>query len=246
MLNDAHLHVGQFYDIYTAPADLLRYMDKVKIERAAISSTTICEEDYDKVLREMSELIESGSDRIVPVLWITATMLESEELCRFLDSKICWKAIKIHRQTGWTMRFDEQIAPCLNVAKKLNIPIIFHTGEDYNCNAGSFENIIKQNTHQQFILAHSKPIDETQDILLKYPNVLCDTSFQTSYNIAKLVSLGLEDRILWGSDYPIPRYYYREADMTLYYSKEWHKLKSRIGDFCITKISVNNFLTIWP
>ena len=88
MFNDAHLHVGQFYDIYTTPAELLRYMDDVKIERAAVSSTTICEENYNKVLQEMSALIKLGNNRIVPVLWVTAAMLESEEFNRFLDSKI--------------------------------------------------------------------------------------------------------------------------------------------------------------
>lgn len=245
MFNDAHLHIGQFYDIYTTPAELLRYMDDVKIERAAVSSTTICEENYNKVLREMSALIKLGNNRIVPVLWVTAAMLESEEFNRFLDSKICWKAIKIHRQTGWTLQFDEQIAPCLRVAKKLNIPIIFHTGDDSNCNAGRFETIIRQHIDQQFILAHSKPIGEVQEMMLNYPNILCDTSFQTAENIASLVNIGLEDRILWGSDYPIPKYYYREADMMSYYAQEWHKLKRRMKDSCFNRISFSNFLTVW-
>ncbi len=246
MFNDAHLHVGQFYDIYTTPAELLRYMDDVKIERAAVSSTTICEENYNKVLREMTALTESGRDRIVPVLWVTAAMLESEELNRFLDSRIGWKAIKIHRLTGWTSQFDAQIAPCLEVAKELDIPIIFHTGEDSDCNAGNFDAIVRQHPDLRFILAHSKPAGEVREMMLNYPHLLCDTSFQTAENIVRLVRSGLEERILWGSDYPIPKYYYPGTDMTAYYAREWRKLRERMTDSCFNKISFNNFLTIWP
>ena len=246
MLNDAHFHVGQFYDIYTSPTDILHYMDAVNIERTAISSTTICDKNYGKALKEMNELVIIGDHRIVPVLWVTAAMLDSKELYRFLDSKIWWRAIKIHRQTGWSNHFEEQIAPCLSLARELNVPIIFHTGEDFNCNAGNFENIIKQNPQQQFILAHSKPIIETQRLLHQYSNVLCDTSFQLSNNITQLVKIGLENRILWGSDYPIPKYFYRNADMIQYYLKEYHKLKRRLNEACFTKICFNNFQTIWP
>lgn len=246
MLNDAHFHVGQFYDIYTAPADILRYMDRVKIDRVAISSTTVCEENYPKVLRELTELITLGRDRIVPVLWITPAMLDSGNTTRFLDSSVTWRAIKVHRQIGWSEHFDEQVSPCLTLAKKLNVPIIFHTGESFGCNAGVFENLIKHNPKQRFILAHSKPIGETRQLMMEYPNVWCDTSFQTAKNIGVLVDSGLENRILWGSDYPIPRYYYPDSDMGIYYKKELQTMKSRVTPNIYDKIKFYNFQTIWP
>lgn len=58
MLFDSHIHFGQFYDLYTSPTELKRFLDSVGVERFAASSTTICEGDYDKVIAETRELAE--------------------------------------------------------------------------------------------------------------------------------------------------------------------------------------------
>ena len=82
---DYHTHIGQFYDFYTSPSELIHTMDSVGVERFACSSTTICEGNYDKVLMEMSELQMSAGHRLLPVLWIVPQML-SIKSCKLVSS----------------------------------------------------------------------------------------------------------------------------------------------------------------
>ena len=69
-MTDHHTHIGQFYDIYTSPLELVQVMDAVGVEHFASSSTTICKGDYGKMLAEMSELVCIAENRVLPVLWI--------------------------------------------------------------------------------------------------------------------------------------------------------------------------------
>ena len=76
-LFDAHIHVGQFREIYETPAELVAYLTGVGVGKFAVSSTTICEEDYDKVIREIKELVALASGRVFPVLWLTPLSLHN-------------------------------------------------------------------------------------------------------------------------------------------------------------------------
>ena len=67
MICDSHIHVGQFRDIYTFPEELVSFLDKVGVEKFAVSSTSIWEEDYDKVLHEIQTLVYLAKDRAYPI-----------------------------------------------------------------------------------------------------------------------------------------------------------------------------------
>ena len=129
MIGDAHIHVGQFYDIYTSPKNLVDFLDDVGVERFAVSSTTICEGNYMKVLRELIQLHNLTFDRMSPVLWILPQMLEDGGVETFLNSGLVWKCLKIHPQlhpTGWKVR-GKNMKKLLKLAHLLNIPILIHT-----------------------------------------------------------------------------------------------------------------------
>ena len=69
-LSDAHIHVGQFNDIYTSPQEVVAFMQQAGVEKYAVMSTTIWEEDYKKVLNEMRELVTLVPQSVLPILWI--------------------------------------------------------------------------------------------------------------------------------------------------------------------------------
>ena len=98
MLIDSHVHIGQYYHIYTSPQDLLQLLDAVGVEQFAVSSTSICEGNYDKVLNELHELSAIARERVFSVLWIIPAMLKDGGLERFLSSSIQWRCLKIHPQ----------------------------------------------------------------------------------------------------------------------------------------------------
>ena len=74
----------------------------------------------------------------------------------------------------------------------------------------------------------------------KYHNVWADTAFMPIDNVKMLCDENLSDRVLWGSDYPITRYYYPDLDMKEYYQKLVNQLKETINPDDFEKITYQN------
>ena len=231
-MTDHHTHIGQFYDLYTSPSELMCVMDAVGVEHFASSSTSICEGNYGKVLAEMSELVRIAGNRVLPVLWVLPKILLDSGLQRFLDSCIPWKILKIHPQLhplSWHCG-DRNLQRVIQLAKRLQLPLLIHTGEFAGCYPSLFERAIRYNPSVTFILAHGRPLDETISLMQKYPNVLTDTAFMPVEHIAKLCHFGLAHRILWGTDVPIQRYYSRKEDIVVYYKKRLCELQDVVSN----------------
>ena len=228
---DAHIHVGQFREIYETPAELVAYLTEVGVEKFAVSSTTICEENYDKVIGEIKELVDLASSRVFPVLWLTPLSLHNGGKDKLLNSGIEWKCVKIHpwlSPGGWREDNDDrEIA--ISVARDLRVPLLIHTGETEGSYPLCFEQSIAKHQDVTFVLAHGRPINDTIELMKTYPNVWCDTAFMPTDNIVKLCDKRLSNRVLWGTDYPIPMYYYPEADMKAYYLDLIQKLKDSVS-----------------
>ncbi len=242
-LYDAHIHVGQFREIYETPAELVSYLTGVGVEKFAVSSTTICEEDYDKVIGEIKDLVALAASRVLPVLWLTPLSLHNGGKDKLLNSGIEWKCVKIHpwlSPGGWREdKDDREIA--ISVARDLRVPLLIHTGETEGSYPLCFEHSIAKHQDVKFILAHGRPINEAIELMQKYENAWVDTAFMPIENVVKLCEQGLSDRVLWGSDYPIPKYYYPEADMKAYYLDFIQKLKDSVNKDDYELITHKNF-----
>ena len=71
MLIDSHIHVGQYFDRYFSSQQISSLMKTVGVDYYAVSSNTMCEENYPKVLDELHELIALDSEKVLPVMSIT-------------------------------------------------------------------------------------------------------------------------------------------------------------------------------
>lgn len=243
MLFDSHIHFGQFYDLYTSPTELKRFLDSVGVERFAASSTTICEGDYDKVIAETKELADICGSRFLPVLWITQPMLKDGGLFQLMDAGIRWRCLKIHPQLhpmAWVNNSPE-MRWVVSMASVLQMPLLIHTGEKEGCYPKLYEKVVSDFTNVTFILAHGRPINDTIELMKKYPNVWCDTAFMPTENIVKLCDEKLSNHVLWGTDYPIPKYYYLDTDMKIYYLDLVQKLKDSISQEDFELITHKNF-----
>lgn len=247
MLIDSHLHIGQYYHIYTSPKDLVQTMDAVGVNQFAVSSTSICEGDYGKVLREMRELSDIAQGRLHPVLWLIPSMLTDGGLERFLNSGIKWECLKIHPQlnpSAWGQS-EPYLHEVTNLAKSMGLPLLIHTGETEGCYPVLFEKAIANNPTVTFILAHARPLDQTIRLMKLYPNVWTDTAFVPIGNVVRLCEAGLSDRILWGTDYPIPRYFYPEKNMKQYYTDLIKSLQDSVSLEDYDRIAYRNFLSLY-
>lgn len=241
IINDSHIHVGQFYEKYYSPEFISDFISTLKIKTALVSSTTTCEENYEKVIVEIKKLISFKGDQIFPVLWITPKMISSGKLSLLLTSGIEWKCLKIHGFIhNWPPNgklFKQVIALALN----LKIPILIHSGGDKKCDAGSYFKVIKKHPQQIFILAHGRPIEQAIEVLNQCSNAWVDSAFMPIEGIKRLESEDLIDRVLFGTDFPIPIHNEPDLSDTDWYLNRISEIIDTIGIDKFEKISEENF-----
>lgn len=242
-LFDAHIHLGQFYNQYTSPLELRTFLDSVKVDYFAASSTTTCDCNYAKIIDEITELKKLCGDRLFPILWVLPQMLKDGGLDLFLNSGIHWCCLKIHPQLHPTAWLDEsqELQKVASLAGAMQVPLLIHTGEMEGCYPSLYEKAFRDYPNVVFILAHGRPIEETIEMMKKYSNVWTDTAFMPTENIVKLCEKQLTNRVLWGTDYPVPIYYYPDMDMKEYYNNLVKQLNDSVSYCDFEKITNTNF-----
>lgn len=247
MLTDSHIHVGQYFDIYLSPERLIGLLEELGIDRAAVSSTTTCEGDYPKVIREMTCLLALAPEKILPVLWVLPELLDDREaLDAVLDAPFVWRCLKIHpdlNPESWGYD-SEYIHLVVALARRLHLPLLIHTGGNSWSNPGCFERIIRESADITFVLAHCRPVEDAIRVMTVCPNAWGDTAFTPIDDIRKLLDAGLCPRMLWGSDLPVMEHYsdQRPFDFKAYYSDRISGLKSITTSQEYADITENNFI----
>lgn len=223
---DSHIHVGQFNGLYISPAYISKLMSDVGVDYYAVSSTSMCEENYLKVLAELRDLIALDGNKVLPIMWVTPEGLNGN-IAWFLESEIKWRCIKVHPElhpNDWDPQ-GEQLSEIIDIASELDLPILIHTGNKESCQSGKYEKLIEQHPSNTFILAHGRPIEESLRIISLFPNAYVDTAFMPIDDIRILIYHGLDSKILWGTDMCIPQYYFPKQDMIQYYKNKLMELR---------------------
>ena len=226
MFVDSHIHVGQFNDLYISPAYISKLMLDVGVDYYAVSSTSMCEENYAKVLDELSCLIKLDDNKVLPIMWVTPNGLKCN-IAWFLESEIKWRCIKVHPELN-PMDWDplgSQFAEIIDIASELHLPIMIHTGNKECCISGKYEKLIEQHPNNTFILAHGRPIDDSLRIISSFHNAYTDTAFMPIDDIKTLIHYGLTHKILWGTDMCIPQYFFPRKNMIKYYNEKLKELR---------------------
>lgn len=196
------------------------------VNRYLVSSTTTCEENFEKVLHEIEELVWNDEEKVLPVMWITTDSLNGN-IGWLIDSNIKWKCVKVHpflHPNDWDTR-GEQFSEVIDIVTELNVPLLIHTGKDVCCHAGKYEELIAQNPNINFILAHGCPIGETINLLKRYDNAYSDSAFMPIEDMVKIIDDKLSGKLLWGTDMMIPMHYSPQEDMKEYYLKKLQSFK---------------------
>jgi len=238
---DAHVHVGQFRELYVSAQEVADYMASVGVSRYAVSSTSICDNDYDKAAREMVELRAIAGERLIPVMWITPFMLADGGLETMLKTGLDWRCIKIHpymQPKVWNNREAQDAVASL--AKEMDLPILIHTGQTEGAYPLEFEEMIAAHPTVKIILAHGRPVEQAEQLMKQYGNVWADTAFMPTPNIARLCAAGLDDRVMWGSDYGVTRYFYPNADQIAYYNHEIEEMRKTLSAEDFEKVTHEN------
>ena len=241
MFVDSHVHVGQYYDLYFSPTDVIRLMADIGVGYYAVSSTTTCEENYEKVLSELRELIRLDGDKVLPVMWITPEGLKGN-IAWLLESSIKWRCLKVHpflHQNVWSPD-SGQFAEVIDIARELHVPLLIHTGNEDCCQCEQYESLIASNSDIDFILAHGRPLQQIIPILKTYSNAYTDSAFMSIDDMSILVQEGLSCKLLWGTDMCIPKYFYPKENLVECYRKKIEAFKSVCSNSQYGQVTCSN------
>ncbi len=221
MLFDFHVHIGQYFDDYYTPPRILRTLRSAGTTHFAYSSTsTVVTDDPVFLLEERVAMHELSEGCAKPILWVTHDMLKlSRDLSLYMSEKggkIC--GLKIHGESEkWVpVASDKCFRRVFDIARDLGLFVKVHTGEKNEwCNAGNFGRICKIYGDVPVILAHGRPLSPAIQVLLNNPNAYVDTSFMPHNQLRNLIHVAREqgfiDRILFGTDTPIPGRYLKSS-----------------------------------
>lgn len=250
MLVDSHIHFGQFYKHYFSPQDISTLMHRCGVSYYLVSSTTTCEDNYSKVIDEFNSIIELDGSHVLPCLWLTETALTNKRIIeQLISSNIHWKCIKIHpalRVSEW-LSTKEITKKIFKLSDSLNLPLLIHTGEDKICESYKYSHLISSFENVKIILAHGRPLNQAIEMALRFNNIYIDTAFMPVEDITLLVSNGLTDKVLWGTDFCLPQIYYPHLNLEKYYKKKLKNLQKSIsvGEFeKITFLNSSNLFNI--
>lgn len=237
MLIDSHIHVGQFFDLYFAPSIIHKLMEQIEVDYYAVSSTTMCDENYPKVIDELQALIDLDGDKVLPIMWITPEGLKGN-IAWFLESSIKWKCLKVHpflHQHDWIPN-GAQFSEVIDIARELRVPILIHTGDEDCCRSGMYESMIANNPDISFILAHGRPLNQALKLARTYSNAYADSAFMSIADMEQFVKAGIPNKLLWGTDMCIPKHFFPEKDMSAYYLQKLQAFKTVCSQEAFEKV----------
>lgn len=237
---DNHVHVGWYTDGYHSPKEVWQAELDAGIDEISVSSTSTCAELYKLVVKEMHELIRLGGSSVHPILWLTPKMMKTWGLSYMLHSKIRWQGVKMHWGAHREWYYNRKLLlNGLEVARWLQVPVLFHTGEFEECKAGVFKDICNQYDDLTFVLAHGRPLDEAKNVLKECYNVYVDTAFMPADQVKELAAEGYSNRILFGTDAPINLIFFRDMSTVEYLKKYLSQMQEKLPDSEYNRIITN-------
>lgn len=231
MIIDNHIHTGWYTDGYHTPREVWYSAKSAGIDGMAVSSTSTCAELYKDVVRELRELKRLGGEQVHPILWLTPKMMKRRyALPYMLHSKVDWQGIKMHWEAHPEWAHNPRLVRrALDVARRMDVPVLLHTGAFDTCHAGLFLDIVRDNADLTFVLAHARPVDEAIDVLKQCKNTYIDLAFVPQSDLQLLIEEGLADRILFGTDAPINEVYFNDIETSGYIRQQIEDVKQVCG-----------------
>lgn len=214
---DSHIHIGNLSDTeFVTPEQVREQLTAWGVTGGLVMPIAMRGggDDWVKHKALYTSASNIGFDL---ALYVNTDMLrQSPNLSDYL--LFSFKALKIHPDAvSFSTREIHQIC---DIATSLNLPLMIHTGANDCCHAGRFETFIQQYPELKFVLCHARPSAEAFPLMMKYPNVWIDIAFLPFHDLSVNFTKDIEDRILFGTDYPANRWFPHLGDETEWYQQQ--------------------------
>lgn len=199
---DAHSHVGYFggwSDVGITPEELISQMKEYNIEKTIVSTFPI---------KESIEAVDKYPDKLIGAAWVNPMDTDAVAVIRNAVENHGFKAIKLHPLCQAYLPNDECVFPIVEVAEKLGIPLMIHTGHPPFSLPWSVGQLAELYPNVKIVMIHmghgnGMYVQSAIDMAKKYPNLYLETSGMPMHTkIREAYRTVGADRVMWGLDAP--------------------------------------------
>jgi predicted TIM-barrel fold metal-dependent hydrolase len=241
---DVHIHFGEFRDRFFAPEVIDSILRACGVNGySAMLFPNKLPLNIERDFWINSKLSEQNKNADLILVVSPELLKQDKDLC--VLGTLPYKMIKLHGALHNWHPNGKSIRDVFKIAQSKNIPIMLHTGGGEKSDAGTYLNICLEFPNVKVILAHSRPFEETIKIMNMCPNVWADTSFLPIEKIISFDKEGLNDRVLFGTDFPIAPFFSNEANIQTWYKKNISQMVSELGLTMFKTISNVNYTNFY-
>ena len=202
---DAHVHVGQDIDGFTAPLpDLVAFLRDYGVSRAF--AFCMDEPDRHPAFRAANDrtlaAAEEAGGLLIPFVRLDLAEEPLEEARRCLDRGA--RGIKLHPRAQGFLLNDDRLAPIFAIAAERRVPILIHGGRGLPPIADHLSRLVDAHPDAQLIIAHGGIADlaALSDAFAGRAGVFFDTSVWSPIDLLDMFSRVSPEQVLYASDYP--------------------------------------------
>ena len=234
MICDAHVHVGYYNrfgrdePFYWSPRKVAGVLARCGVGDFIVSSTNaqvtgISRED---IIREAREMRLRAGAAAHQFYWLSGRLYDEDRNLSFLDTGL-FEGLKFHElETPWMQRRKDDLLRILAIAAERQLPVMFHCAPLPGCSAAELMELAERFPAVRFDFAHFNPADETIAVMERCPNVFADiaTFDAYEYNTLPEISVDVQRRVLFGTDFPA---WHARIDEGL---SSWYRVRTKM--FC--------------
>ncbi len=211
MIIDFHAHAPERGDF----KDFLKGMDENGINLAVLCPLGTSVQEISNSNDHIWSLVKQYPDRLIG---FASVMPREDDAAQTLDHYVRdygFRGLKLHPPIQNFSPLDPLIAPVIEKAIELDIPILFHTGPIYAQRAvtayGSpllIDELAIRYPAAKIVMAHGDPLGADPAIASKHPNVYCDTTLRLADLTRVLPNIGElyldllrgDEKLMFGTD----------------------------------------------
>ncbi len=220
MIIDTHVHIGTSLNFDMREEDVLYSMDKYGIDIAVVSNCEASSHDHDRkllpaemqksgieCLKRSLEFARENKGRIYLQHWIKPMEEITKELKDLIDKNIdIIRGIKFHPFHSGVAFTDESCEKYVRLAAEFGLPVISHTGTEFDDNPKRLFEMAKKYPDTNFVMVHlglGSDNKEAIELCREQKNLYGDTTWVSVKSALEFINLVGDERLMFGSDSPI-------------------------------------------
>lgn len=220
MIIDTHVHIGQSLNFNMKEEDVLYSLEKYKIDAAVVSNCEAASHGHQRellpecfqksqtqCLKRALKFARENENKIYLQHWVKPMEEITSELKNMIEANLdVIKGIKFHPFHAGVSFTDESSEKYVKLAAEFELPVISHTGTEYDDNPRRLFEMAKKYPATPFVMVHlglGSDNSEAIELCKEQKNLYGDTTWVSVKSALEFINKCGSERLMFGSDSPI-------------------------------------------